>query len=41
MAMIVAFMEYMENANIKKNGFSPQTISNWKIQNRKKNLTRQ
>jgi acetyl-CoA carboxylase, biotin carboxylase subunit len=41
MAMIVAFMEFMENTSSNKNGFSPQSISNWKIQNRKRNLTRQ
>ncbi|MFP4366842.1 MAG: acetyl-CoA carboxylase biotin carboxylase subunit [Bacteroidales bacterium] len=40
MAMIVAFMEHLENSGSKSNGQASKKYSNWKIQNRKSNLSR-
>lgn len=40
MSMIVAFMEYLQNSGIKNNGHLPVSVSNWKIRNRQKNLSR-
>lgn len=41
LAMLVAFMEYLNNSNNIKNGSSPEVFSNWKMQNRRKNLFKQ
>ncbi len=41
LAMIVAYMEYLEKAKIKTNGTPMQQVSNWKIQNRRRNIVRQ
>lgn len=40
LALIVAFMEYAENAKLKKNGFVKQPVSSWKGRNRKLNISR-
>lgn len=40
MAMIVAFLEYLENGKIKQNGTSSQSFSAWKLHNRRNNLSR-
>lgn len=40
LALIVAFMEYIENAKLKENGFIKQPVSNWKVRNRKLNISR-
>ncbi|TVR68514.1 MAG: acetyl-CoA carboxylase biotin carboxylase subunit [Marinilabiliales bacterium] len=40
LAMIVAYMEYLEKAKIRTNGTPTQPVSNWKIQNRSKNMAR-
>ncbi len=37
-AMIVAFMEYLESTGLQKNGDSHPEFSGWKLNNRKKNL---
>lgn len=38
MVMIAAYMEYMENAREGNNGIDAQTVSNWRLSNRKKSL---
>ena len=38
LAMIVAYLEYLENSDSEKNGMTPVALSNWKMQKRRKNI---